>query len=117
MNGRTATIDATGATSVETLIRYAAHRFDAAGIEFRPPRMSRMIRNVGITMARNAIDAYVIDRISDASWNDFELFVNGYADPTGAFAVRNLDNDNAAALIRTRHASAVTDEGRGLQRR
>lgn len=78
--------------TVEDLIRYAAHRFAAAGFEFRPSRMSRLIRNASrIDIAREAIDAYLFDRLEEMSWSGFELFVNGYADPTGAHAARNLE--------------------------
>lgn len=93
--------NATGSTSVEELIRYAAHRFAAAGIPFRPPRMSRFIRNLDdITDAKTAIDGYLRDRIESASWAGFELYVNGYADPTGAHAARNVDLERRAVMSR-----------------
>lgn len=102
-----ATSTLTGSTSVEELLRYAAHRFAAAGAEFRPPRMSRLIRGVGIHLAKDAIDAYLVKAIDrcDHSWAGFELFVNGYADPTGAHAARNVDLErNGARAAQPRDA-------------
>jgi hypothetical protein len=97
--------------TVEDLIRYAARRFTEAGVEFRPSKMSKLIRNTSrISLAREAIDAYLtdlIDRVGDRSWRGFELFVNGYADPTGAHAVRSLQpgkrwQDDRAWAVATR---------------
>jgi len=78
--------------TVEALIRYASMRFTAAGIEYRPSKMSKVIRRASrLTLAREIIDNYLSDRIEDASWRGFELFVNGHADPTAANAARNLE--------------------------
>lgn len=91
----------TGTTSVDQLLRYAAHRFASAGVAFRPPRMSRFIRQFPDTAtAKDAIDTYLADRLESASWAGFELYANGYADPTGAHAARNVDLERRAVSAR-----------------
>lgn len=92
------TIPTGNTTSVEELLRYAAHRFEAAGVEFRPPRMTRLIRRAGVTVAREAVENYldkIIEQESrDKTWDDFERRAfTGYADPTPALAHRNLQAD------------------------
>jgi hypothetical protein len=88
---------------VEELIRYGVHRFNARGIRFPAARMAKLIRrNIaahGADAAKHVIDAYVAqDRGTARSWAGFELFVNGYADPTGAHAARNVDLARAQAV-------------------
>lgn len=97
--------------TVEELIRYACRRFEQRGIPFPPARMSKLIRKAVRTVnsyaARRAIDSYLADqenvdsfsadRDNDRSWAGFELYVNGYADPTGERAAVNVDNQRLAA--------------------
>jgi hypothetical protein len=91
---------AAGNTTVEELIRYAGNRFNAAGVAFQPPRMSRLIRGLAdLGNAKQAIDNYLSDRAEAQSWAGFELYVNGgYKDPTGAHAARNVDLQRRAVV-------------------
>lgn len=100
--------------TVESLIRYAVERFNRRGIRFPAARMSKLIRRQwrsnGPTAARRAVDAYMAeDRSYVDSWAGFEEFVNGYADPTGELATRNLDRADAATLIRARREGVTHD--------
>ncbi|WP_394279838.1 hypothetical protein [Microbacterium sp.] len=84
-----------GTTTVDELLRYAAHRFATAGVEFRAPRMSKLIRRAGLNVAREAIDTHLTELITredrDRSWDGFEQRATaGYVDPTPALADRNL---------------------------
>jgi hypothetical protein len=87
--------------TVEELLRYAARRFNAAGVGFRPSKMSKLIRSFAPPMdAKAAIDSYLADKVEAASWAGFELYVLGYADPTGAHAARNVDNERRTVISR-----------------
>lgn len=80
--------------TVESLLRYAAALLESHGIAVRPSQLSRFIRKMpSPAHARDALDIYLSRRVEGASWAGFELFVNGYADPTGAHAARNVDNE------------------------
>ncbi len=81
--------------TVEDLIRYAASEFRTVGVDFPPARMSKLIRrevrNHGTARAAAVIDRYLDHEL--VSWADFELYTaRGYADPTGAHAVNNIEN-------------------------
>jgi hypothetical protein len=79
--------------TVEDLIRYAAHAFSRAGVDFRPAKMSRLIRrSYAAGLAQASIHGYLDSAADRLSWGGFELYVNGYADPTGAHAAKNVDN-------------------------
>lgn len=85
----------TGTTSVEELIRYAGYRFAQAGVDFRPPRMTRLIRRAGVAFARDAVDAYLNDslnRLDAPTWEWFESFAM-HADPTAIAALHNVARD------------------------
>ena len=110
--------------SVEDLIRYAAHRFAAATLDFPASRMSKLTRRAfregGPVAARNAIDAetsrlawgraYNRHATADARSRQADadrraLYVDaGYVDPVGAEAARNLDAANVAAKLSERWA-------------
>lgn len=85
--------------TVEDLIRYAAHTFDAHGVDYPPAKMSKLIRREqrAGSNVRELIDAYVDRAFRKLSWAGFELFTaSGYADPTGARAAHNVDRARGA---------------------
>ncbi|WP_339619859.1 hypothetical protein [uncultured Salinibacterium sp.] len=85
--------------TVEDLTRFAANAFAAAGIEYRPARMSKFIRRIhrAGNEVRAAITRYLDNELDARSWAGFELYaVSGYADPTGARAARNVDRARGA---------------------
>lgn len=85
--------------TVEDLIRYAARAFDAHGIAYPPAKMSKLIRREHRTHSnvRGLIDAYIDRAFRSLSWAGFELFTaSGYADPTGARAVHNVDRERGS---------------------
>jgi hypothetical protein len=92
------------AGTVEDLIRYAAERFNGAGIRLPHTQLIRRIRRTfsetGASAARMMIDGFVIEvgrRRYAATWAGFELFTaSGYADPTGARAAANVDRERGA---------------------
>lgn len=95
-------VAATGTTTtVEETLRYAARRFEAAGIEFRPPRMVRLIRRAGRERSQALVDAFIDrERTTDhtravlhRTWESFELYVNGHADPTAHRALSNVQRE------------------------
>jgi len=102
--------------SVESVLRYASYRFSAAGVDFRPSKMSRIIRRAARTFdggARAAVDTYlnlVVDQaLRSHLWSGFELYVaSGYADPTGAAAAHHLDATGAAKHIRGRRDGVMS---------
>jgi len=89
--------------TVEDLVRYACRRFEQRGVLFRPSRVSKLIRNTirafDADTAKRAIDSYLAEEEHAQSWAGFELYVNGYADPTGERAAVNVDNQRLAARI------------------
>lgn len=97
--------------TAEEVIRYAARLFNEAGIAFRPKWMQKIIRRElrlqGTEATCLIIERYVARKDHDLSYRSFELFVNGYADPTGAQAAHNMDERGDAAIIRARHLAAV----------
>jgi len=85
--------------TVEELTRFAAHAFAAAGIEYRPARMSKFIRRIhrAGNGVRAAINRYLDNELEAHSWAGFELFTaSGYPDPTGARAAQNVDRQRGA---------------------
>lgn len=95
---------------MEELIRYAHTRLSTEGETLPPARVSKLIRRLihrcgerRIDAARVALDDYIESR----TWIRFDLFVNGYVDPTGAHAARNLDMSGAAETMAARRAAAV----------
>lgn len=97
--------------TAEQVLRYAASLFDEAGIVFRPKWMQKIIRRElrlqGTEATVQLVERYVARKDHQLTYQGFELFVNGYADPTGARAARNLDDRGEAARIRARHLAAV----------
>lgn len=78
------------AGQIEKLLRYAMTvRYDAP---VSHTRMVRIIRKAfrfgGARFALAAIDQH----LHDATWAGLEIYVNGYADPTGALAAQRVDN-------------------------
>lgn len=91
-------ITPTGQITVDELIRYAAHRYAAAGIEFRQARISHVIRRAGISAARDHVNTYLLKLIQEKEKNaerDRTYAAGGpseygYADPTPARAHEHL---------------------------
>lgn len=92
------------AGTVESVIRYAADRFNSAGIRLPHSklvnRVRRVFRTEGATAARGMVDAFIVatgKRLYAATWAGFELFAaGGYADPTGARAAQNVDRERSS---------------------
>lgn len=85
--------------TVEELTRFAAQAFAAAGIDYRPARMSKFIRRIhrAGSGVRAAITRYLHNEAEAHSWAGFELYaVTGHADPTGARAAHNVDRARGA---------------------
>lgn len=88
------------AGTVENVIRYAADRFNNAGIAFPHSKLVNRIRRVfragGHAAATSVVDEFITatgKRHYAATWAGFELFTaTGYADPTGARAAQQVDN-------------------------
>ena len=98
--------------TAEQVLRYSARLFEEAGITFRPKWMQKVIRRElrvqGTERTVLLVERYVARKDHQLTYQGFELFVNGYADPTGAHAARNLDERGDAALIRARRLAAVS---------
>lgn len=88
--------------TVESLIRYASEVFTVNGVGYSPAKMSKLIRSeirssrTGADI-RHLVDVFVAREMVDLDWRGFELFVNGYADPTGARAAHNVDRERGKA--------------------
>jgi hypothetical protein len=89
------------ADAMSAALREVSNRLAAARIPFRVPRVSRLIRSFpSPEEAIHAIDTYLSLRGEGESWAGFELYVNGYKDPTGAHAARNVDLERQAVTPR-----------------
>ncbi|WP_169077823.1 hypothetical protein [Microcella alkalica] len=90
--------------TVEQLIRYAASEFERVGVEFRPSKASKVIRrafSLNPATVRRQIDAYIDREQHKATWRGFELFsATGYADPTAAHALANVEWAGRTAVTR-----------------
>lgn len=92
------------AGTAEELIRYAAGRFNAAGIKLPHSQLIRRIRRSfresGPNATRHLIDGFALEvgrRRYAATWAGFVLYTaTGYADPTGARAAANVDQQRGA---------------------
>lgn len=87
--------------TVEDLIRYAARSFAECGIEFRPARMSKLIRREvridGVNHAKSLIDRYLGRQLYSREWAGFERYAaQGYRDETGGRAAANVDRERGA---------------------
>lgn len=76
---------------INELLQYGMKAAAEAGVQVGHTKLTKTIRHAhrvgGTRWAINAIGVLVESK----SWQGFELFVNGYADPTGAHAARNVD--------------------------
>lgn len=79
------------AWTMNDLLLYAVRAVEEAGVSVGHTKLVKTIRKAhrlgGIRFALVAVGVL----IDSKSWAGFELFVNGYADPTGAHAARNAD--------------------------
>lgn len=96
-----------GSWSIDQLMRYGMAAAGEIGVEVSPSKMSKVIRRAIRCGGGTLFTAQAIDRFLECrSWAGFEMFVNGYADPTGATAAQRVDNTRrGAGATRSRDAT------------